>query len=210
MSEIRSEGSAAQDTQSEETQATPQAQNTYSAGAREPLWGMLLIAGMIMFVIASIAGIGWVAYSQWKSARVLKEQPSILALQTQPNEPEIAPAEPPKTDAAQADTKEQAATEDSTVAAKKLEISVLNGGAAKGSAGVLADFLKTERYSKVIAGNTQKDYTGTVIYYAANLDKEAGVIKASVTKKYPQAQMLPTDATNKETSVSKITIIIGK
>jgi hypothetical protein len=59
-------------------------------------------------------------------------------------------------------------------------------------------------------GNTLKDYAGTTIYYATPLEKEAGVIRESVAKKYPQAKILLADQKNKETSVSQITVIVGK
>ncbi|MDP3957105.1 MAG: hypothetical protein Q8Q10_01200, partial [bacterium] len=65
-------------------------------------------------------------------------------------------------------------------------------------------------YSKASAGNTINNYTGTVVYYAVGLEKEAAIIKESVVKKYPQAKILSADIKNKETSVSQITIIIGK
>ncbi|MFZ2299927.1 MAG: LytR C-terminal domain-containing protein [Candidatus Moraniibacteriota bacterium] len=212
MPEIRSEQDGAEQIPSDTTQDMPQTHDSPRNDSHEPLWGMFLIASMILFVVASIAGIGWVAYTNWQSARVEKNQPSITALQRQPNEQEAAPAESPTSENPQAvntDTQEQTASS-VALAAKKLDISVLNGGAAKGSAGILAEFLKTEGYSKTVAGNTLKDYTGTVVYYAANLEKEAEVVKESVVKKYSQAKILPADANNKETSVSQVTVIIGK
>ena len=211
MQEIQPEGNAVrEETQPEETETMSQAENTARRGSHEPLWGILLIAGMLIFVIASIGGIGWVVYSQWQDARLAKEQPSITALVEQPSEVEPASAASPQADTAQGtDSKEQTPT-DSTVAAKALAISVQNGGGAKGSAGTLTDFLKTQGYSKAVAGNTLKNYTGTTVYYAANFEKEAEAIQTSVAKKYPQVKVLPADATNEETSVSLVTIIIGK
>lgn len=178
-------------------------------GSREPLWGMFLIAGMLLFVIASIAGIGWVVYSKWQGARMAENQPSITALSESSDEA-VPPAESQQADTPQAGNADQQPAADSAEAAKKLEVSVLNGGAAKGSAGVLAEFLKTEGYAKTIAGNTAKDYAGTAVYHAASLEKEAEAVRTSVAKKYPQAKILPADATNKETTTSPVTIIIGK
>lgn len=178
-------------------------------GAREPIWGALLFACMLLFVFVSISGIGWVVYSQWKIERVADNQPSIATL------PEPASGEQPaspETESAPASESKAESSEsaDATASAQKLTISVLNGGGAKGSAGALAEFLKTAGYSKTQAGNTLKDYTGVTVYYATDVPKEAEVIKASVAKKYPQVTSAPADAKNKETSVSQVTVIIGK
>ena len=209
MPEIQSEQEGAHDRESATTNDASQTNNSPRNGSREPLWGMFLIAGMLLFVIASIAGIGWAVYSKWQGARMAENQPSITALSQRQSEPETAMAESAQENTAVAAPEGQS---DSTglEAAKKLDISVLNGGAAKGSAGVLAEFLKTEGYDKTVAGNTLRDYAGTTIYHAASFEKEAEVIRTSVVKKYPQAKVLPADAANKETSVSQITIILGK
>ena len=86
----------------------------------------------------------------------------------------------------------------------------MNGGAAKGSAGSLADFLKKEGYNKITIGNTLNNYTGAILYYAPDVEKEVASIKENVAKKYPQIKTLPADIKNKETSVAQVTIILGK
>lgn len=177
--------------------------------SRESLWGTVLFAGMLMFVLASVSGIGWIVYSQWKIERVADNQPSISTL------PEPAsgeqPASPETESAPVSESKaESSESADATASAQKLTISVLNGGGARGSAGVLAELLKKDGYLKAQPGNTLKDYTGVTVYYATDVSKEAEVIKASVAKKYPQVTSAPADAKDKETSVSQVTIIIGK
>ncbi|MEK9151334.1 MAG: LytR C-terminal domain-containing protein [Patescibacteria group bacterium] len=210
MPEIQSEQEGAEQMPSDTTQDMPQTKDSPHNDSREPLWGMFLIAGMLLFVIASVAGIGWVVYTKWQSVRMAKNQLSVVSLSEKvpAQETPVAEPEPSQDMKPVADT--QAADTTTTEAAKKLEISVLNGGSAKGSAGVLTEFLKTEGYGKTVPGNTLKDYVGTVIYHAASLEKEAEAIRTSVAKKYPQAKILPADASNKETSVSPVAIIIGK
>lgn len=210
MSEVPSTQEESQQMESETMKETFQGDNSPHGGSREPLWGMFVIAGMLLFVVASIAGIGWAIYSNWHSARIAKSQPSIASLQEQAVLQETTATEPAQENTNPATDVQKQDTAASLESAKKLDISVLNGGGAKGSAGTLAEFLKTEGYAKVSAGNTVKDYSGTVVYYGANLEKEAGVINGSVTKKYSQAKMLPADTNNKETTTSPITIIIGK
>jgi hypothetical protein len=185
-----------------------------SKKSHEGLWGALLFAFMLLFVLVSVGGIGWVVYSQWKHERVAENRPSIAVLLDEVKEDavneELAQTAPSTESNAVAETETKKSEDMIVAAAKKLEISILNGGSPKGSAGVLAELLKKEGYLKTEAGSTLKDYTGVTLYYAANLEKEAEVIKVSVAKKYPQAKILLADKTNKETSTSQITIILGK
>lgn len=184
-----------------------------SSRSRESLWGALLFFCMLLFVVASIASIGWGMYSQWKKNRLEQSEPSISTLLQQTMESEneevkddsIVSSEGQKGQEPETKVKEISLAE-----ARKVAISALNGGSAKGSAGVIATFLKGEGYTNVTPGNTVKDYTGTAIYYANSLEKEAEFIKTTLLKKYPQTKILPADVTNKETSVSPITIILGK
>lgn len=180
--------------------------------SRESLWGALLFAAMIVFVVASIGGIGWTAYSHWKKVRTNGNNPSITGIlkKIEQENGDAAFTEASASENEAANPTVQTANEETISAAKKLEVSVLNGGATKGSAGQLADFLKKEGYLKTDMGNTLKDYTGAAIYYTVGLEKEAEVIKESVAKKYPQAKILPADSKNKETSVSQVTVILGK
>ncbi|MDP3957323.1 MAG: LytR C-terminal domain-containing protein, partial [bacterium] len=209
MQGIKTEENVAQEMHPIEGKNIDQVPNVTTGTSHESLWGAVLFAGMLLFVVASIGGVGWVAYTKWQSERVAKNQPSITVLSEQSGgNKNVASAEPAKT--LESEPAQEPSVSDSTSAAKKLGISVLNGGAAKGSAGVLANFLKQEGYSKTDLGNTLKDYAGVGVYYASGLEKEAEVIKESVVKKYPQVKILPADPQNKETSVSQITIILGK
>lgn len=209
MQEIKTTNQGADVSLSQSDQGNVTARGVSVRGAREPIWGALLFACMLLFVFVSISGIGWVVYSQWRLERVAENQPSIATLPEpasgeQPAAPETESAPAPESKAESSDSA------DATASAQKLTMSVLNGGGAKGSAGVLAELLKKDGYLKAQPGNTLKDYTGVTVYYATDMSKEAEVIKASVAKKYPQVTSAPADTKNKETSVSQITIIIGK
>lgn len=209
MQETQAEDGGVQKSQLSGKETGSQMSEVSRSSSREPLWGAILFAGMLLFVIVSVFGVGWIAYTKWQSERIAKSHPSITVLSGQSKqEKSVAPVEPTKTtDSTKA---VEPPVNDSAAAVKKLEITVLNGGGAKGSAGLLADFLKKEGYSKTDSGNTIKDYEGVVIYYAAQLEKEAAMVKGSVVKKYPQAKVLPADVKNKETAVSQVTIILGK
>lgn len=209
MSEIKTEESGVDAASSQPKKSAVQKRDVSLRHSRESLWGAVLFACMLIFVAASVSGIGWIVYSQWKIERVADSQPSISTL-PEPSavdegaSPEIESATIAEPETASPDTASM------TASAQKLMISVFNGGGAKGSAGILVELLKKEGYLKTQPGNTIKNYTGVTVYYAANLEKEAESIKGSVAKKYPQAVISPADTKNKETSVSPITIIIGR
>src|SRR3989344_7367497 len=127
----------------EKTNSFPPVSDAVFQKSHESLWGAILFALMILFVAASIAGIGWVAYAKWQSKRMATKQPSISALQAQSSEQDHASesSEPSSSAESAPGTEIVASTDTSSLeAAKKLDISVLNGGADKGSAGMIADF----------------------------------------------------------------------
>lgn len=212
MSEIPKEVEEISRTKSEENEVNSQPEERTSLRSYESLWGGILFACMLLFVIVSIASIGWGVYVGWRNNRLVKAEPSISILSQQTDEQQnIVTADETKTSDKEQTKQLEEKTETIDIATvKKIAISILNGGGVKGSAGVAATFLKGEGYASVTAGNTLKDYTGVVIYFAFGLDKEAEMIKTTVLKKYPQAKTLPVDVKNKETSVSQITIILGK
>lgn len=92
---------------------------------------------------------------------------------------------------------------------KTLAVSVLNGGGARGSAGVLADILKKEGYEKTLFGNTVGNFAGVTIYYSSENEAAAELLKAIIIKKYPEAKVLPADPKKPETNAKGIVVILG-
>ncbi|HCJ45621.1 MAG: LytR C-terminal domain-containing protein [Candidatus Moranbacteria bacterium] len=195
----------------EQKRVSLESQNTPHKASHESLFGALLFLCMLVFVLMSIASIVWVVYKGWQKNRIIENEPSIAVLSEKTSDQssvtEVPKEETIKNEAQQ--SPENTPPLDSA-SLKKTVISVLNGGGTKGSAGVIATFLKSERYINVTAGNAIKDYTGVTVYFSDGMDKEAEAIKLVLIKKYPAVKMLKADAVNKETSISKITIIIGK
>ncbi len=212
MSEIPTEAEEISSTKSEENEVNSQPEKRTSQRSYESLWGGILFACMLLFVIVSIASIGWGVYVGWRNNRLVKAEPSISVLSQQADEQQnVGTADETKTsDGEQTKQPDEKMNTIDSATVKKIAISVLNGGGTKGSAGVAVTFLKGEGYTSVTAGNTLKDYAGVVIYFASGLDKEAEMIKSTFVKKYPQAKTSPADTKNKETSVSQVTIVLGK
>ncbi|MEI8096879.1 MAG: LytR C-terminal domain-containing protein [Candidatus Moraniibacteriota bacterium] len=212
MPEMEPEDNVVSDNESQEEIAVPQVENIPQTSSRESLWGALLFTSMLLFVIASIVSIIWIGYSQWKDGRVADAKPSITVLSEKSDDVEkstdVDTAKTTENESAKQVEEKTSASE--SISAKRMAIVVLNGGAAKGSAGIIATFLKGEGYVSVTAGNTLKDYENTVVYYASGLEKEANSIKTSLIKKFPKVTILPADVKNKETSASQITVILGR
>lgn len=193
----------------ENTSSSPE-KTPAASSSREPLFGVLLLILMVVLILGFLFGLAWTGYSSWKTAQQKKSTPSIAQLEQDkaPETPQVKEDEPKKTEENKAAAPEQAT--DSLTKAKNTDIKVLNGGAAKGSATALTEMLKKNGYLKVTALNSLSDYTGTKIYFATGLDKEADAVKTSMLTAYPKTVTAPASAANKETSEAPLTIILGK
>lgn len=185
-----------------------QAKEEKPGRSREAVFGSLLLSFMILFVIAALVSVGFAVYFGWQEKKQASEQPSITAL----SDKKVVVPQESKTSEKEEEKKVEESADVVALGTKtkSTEIIVLNGGAAKGSAGTFAEALKKEGYLKVTPGNTVADYIGTVVYFAAGLEKEAETVLTTVIKTYPQAAVKPAVLTNKETSTKPITIILGK
>lgn len=179
--------------------------------SREPLFGTILFGFILLLGLAVLCGIGWVGYQGYRLNQKQATLPSIASLslsvaseETKENSGSTQ-ATPEETTSKVADYQEETVKK-----AKASTIKVLNGGAAKGSATVLADILKKEGYTQVSTGNTIKDYTGVVVYFSPETEKEAELVKGTLSKTYPQIAVKPAVKTNTETTQAPISIIFGK
>lgn len=175
------------------------------------LFGSLLLWFLVLTIIGILAGIAWGGYRGWNMREERAALPSISTLSetdtTAKNEPaaEVVVEEEVAAPAPAAET-----LAEDTKKAKATEIKVLNGGAAKGSAGTATTFLTREGYTKVTLGNTLSDYAGTTVYFAVGLDKEAAILKATLLPNYPKTEVKPALPNNKETTAAPLTVILGK
>jgi hypothetical protein len=91
-----------------------------------------------------------------------------------------------------------------------VSVTVLNGGAAKGSAGKVADILKKAGFTRTEVGNTTGNYTGVTVYHKAESEREADAVRDSLVASYTEAKVSSEDAKQPETGVSSVTVILGK
>ena len=177
--------------------------------SREGWYGAVLLGCVILLGIILIGGALWWAYTNvYLQAR--EEKSSIVGLsaermaETTPAGeaekavvPVVIPVTPVASEATAADAKQEA-------------VVVLNGGGIKGSAGTVAALLKQDGYTKVTTGNTTKDYTGVVVYHAADKATLAATVVKSLLKQYPKAVSKEAPKTDAEASSGAIVVIIGK
>lgn len=196
-----------QETPSEETSKNnPPSPQT----SRGPLFGLILFGIIVLLVVGVVIMMVWGGYRGYRLSQEQAALPSIATLSVGETAPEttdgpkegVVEEEKPSADAA--------ALEESMKKAKTTAIKVLNGGAAKGSASVLAEALKKEGYTQVTMGNTIKDYTGVVIYFSPEVEKEATTVKNDLLATYPKTEVKPAIKTNTETTQAPLSIIIGK
>lgn len=177
--------------------------------SRESLFGTLLFTAIMVVILVLVLAAGWGGYKGFRANQEQTALPSIGNLAIAEQKTEVV--EPEKSQ--EGEVKEEVITNLETelrTKAKNTDMKALNGGAAKGSAGVVAEILKKDGYTKVTPGNTLKDYTGTVVYYAAGLEKEAGFVKETLLKNYPKAEIKAAIPSNTETTQAPIVVIVGR
>lgn len=173
-----------------------------ASSARDELRGKFLIAAFALLGIAILAFAGFSGYRIVKSRSM--EGVSISAI------PKEVPVE--ESDAVAIETIEPAEEKKptETVDPKKTGVLVLNGGAAKGSAGTLGTTLEKAGYEKVEVGNATLDYTGTTVYSSKENKSVAEEVKKDILKQYPKAEWAEADPKKPETAKSDIVIVLGK
>lgn len=180
---------------------------------------------LIIFLVLLLAVLG---YSVWHLVRtvkgeVVKEAPGIQSIVVEPLKTP-APSEPapttPTTPATTTGTTPTTTTTDTTTGTaltpsdtlKATSLRVLNGGAAKGTAGKLLTALNKAGLSKTSVGDADSDYTGTTVYYQADSYKERAeeVVKLLESIGTKGAVTKKAESSTGETGNTPIVIITGK
>lgn len=178
------------------------------AEPNEAFFGSVLIVCLALSLIAATGYFGVAGYRYYQQYKAEQAAPSIESLPKA--EVEVADSQTP-TEIPPAQNDPTTQPNDETMKqAKAIAIKVLNGGAAKGSAGTVAAVLQKEGFTSVSVGNTLADFTGVTVYFASGLESAAGVVRTVLMSSYPKAEIKPVVTTNKETTAAPLTIILGK
>lgn len=203
----------------EEIKTSPSAEVSLSAPkeTNEVFLGGMVVGVLLLLLLVLIGTFGYFGFRLWKSAQVERSIPSIQELGEKPgmgtSEPQAeTPSSPESTSTSTVQTESPKVVDagSASLDLASVEIKVLNGGAARGSAGTLVDILKKTGYTKAAFGNTTADYTGTTIYYGANTQSVAEKVKELVIKTYPAVVVAPAEANNKDATVASVVVILGK
>lgn len=160
---------------------------------------VVLMLGM-MLMLGFVAFLGYRAYENRSGSRA-----SIADIRmTVSEEPEV------KSDPVSPEIKEKQEESAPVVDQKEIKVVVLNGGGAKGAAGVLADSLNKAGYVGVTAGNADGDYSGVTVFYQEGNESAAKVVLSNVVKSYPKATISLADPKRKETGAKSVVVILGK
>lgn len=175
------------------------------------LFGKILFVVIVLLILGVIGAIAWGGYRGFQMNTKQAALPSIATLSTKEAAPSEVVVVEEKTVVPEKKNEEMMATNDEVIkSAKATEIHVLNGGATKGSASTAAEALKKNGYTKTVIGNTLNDFSGTVVYFSSDKEKEAGQVKLDLIKTYPAITTKPADTTKKETALASLVLILGK
>jgi hypothetical protein len=168
----------------------------------DEFFGGLVISILVLSVFLTLGFFAFLGYRIYDQ----RSGESLSISEITISEPENVPNFEQNEAAAEEKTPENVATTD----VKQLAVSVLNGGGAKGSAGVLVDILKKAGFSKVTAGNADGDYVGVIVFYQKEQESGAKEVLSDIAKQYPKATISKADPNRKETGAVMITVVIGK
>lgn len=170
------------------------------------------LLGKMILVVTGVVSVSVAAYFTYLGYRAAvsgdSDRTSIVSLQASPDtedqsQPDARTAEDAAPSAPASDTS-------SPVPKDALNVLVLNGGAPKGSAAILADILKSAGFSKVTTGNSAADYAGLVVYRTDGNDAAAESVRSALSAKYPSVTVQPADAKKAETTKAAVVVVFGK
>ncbi len=178
-------------------------------GSHEVFLGGVIIGVLCLLLLVLASTFGYFGYRLWQTAQTERATPSIQELgekaapvptaSTTPSPSTEMPPIPPTATAEKPPIIDKAT----------LEVKVLNGGGARGSASTLTELLKKAGYTKATFGNTVANFTGTTIYHTSETLQAAELLKEEVVKTYPKVTLAPSKAGDKDTTLAPIVIILG-
>lgn len=170
------------------------------------LFGGILIGGLILVGVTL-----WWAYTHvYRGAQGPKVSITSLVASPSASEPETPAAEEKPVTSGTPSTAPEKTSASVPVNAKEETCAVLNGGGKKGIAGEAATLLRQAGYTRVTTGNTQKDYTGITVYYAAGKEAVAAQVVKDLLRQYPKTVSKEAPKTDTEASSATLVVIFGK
>jgi cytoskeletal protein RodZ len=189
---------------SSDSENTDRVSRAYRESRRDDFLGKTIIFVVIILIIGAATFLVFLGYRLAGSGSI--ENASIVSISSQgPSSVSEQETHEQKEAKVPQDT-----AKDGVFMKNSISIVVLNGGAPKGSAGIVADILKTDGFLKATAGNASGDYSGMVVYWKEGNESAAKAVQAALSAKYPSIAVKASDPKNKETLSAPIVAILGK
>ena len=172
-----------------------------------------IFSSIFFLAIAGASVWGWIHWKETKQV-AQDQRPSIGALATDPiasapSKPQEVVTEPSAAEDASAENKKPAEAVNDAVKST-LDVKVMNGGAARGSAVKVQDFLKKNGYTKARVGNAVGDYTGVTVYYLGSNEGNANSVKQALEKDYPNTLVKIATSSSAENGSAPVVVMLGK
>lgn len=176
--------------------------------SREALFGAFVLFWVCSFFAGLVGVMFWHGYGRATPVMKERERPSITDLAPVP--PATIVVDTPQTETPPAE-ESAPATETTTPAVAKgeLVVRVLNGGAPKGSAAVVTEYLKTAGFTKAVAGNADANYSDVAVYCLAGKEAEAKSLEEALKTKYQGVTIKATSSAVGELAQSPCTVVVG-
>lgn len=171
----------------------------------DDLRGKGILSGIILLLLAGVGFFVMLGYRVIQIGEDTRESIEGLAKTSAVSDVAVEPVSVQEP----ATSPEESKPGNDTVDKSTLEISVLNGGAAKGSAGTVAGLLVKAGFTKAVAGNADGDYSGVTVYHT-DREAAANAVKSSLDATYKGIRVTAADTSKPETKTDQVTVILGK
>lgn len=166
-----------------------------------------------IFFLAAAGALLW-GFDYWQKSdqSAQDDRPSIGALATAPPIA-ITEESDQSVDSSEAPQSTEEKKPDSGITSElksSLDVKVFNGGAPKGSAVKVQDFLKKNGYVKVQAISAVGDYTGTTVYYLGANEANATAIQQLLLADFPKTEVKLATSSTAENGSASVVVMLGK
>lgn len=177
-----------------------------------------ILSSIIFLAIAAGAIWGW---SHWRgtveenndtrpSIGALATDTSVVSSTSDTSDREESKSEPETKEPEALKVSEPAKILKTDPAREALDVKVLNGGAVKGSAVRVQEFLKKQGYAKAQTGNAVGNYVDVTIFYLGSNESNAQMIKDLLLPDYPKIDVKLAISSKDESGGASVVVVMGK
>jgi hypothetical protein len=173
------------------------------------IYAIVVVFLVILVAAATFLALRWNLLSE-KEEKKSEDQPSITEIAENEKLAQMKDETPeePEVNVENLENQPEASTQ-TAIAPAQVQVKVLNGGAAPGTAGKVRDLLNSKGYTKAAASNSAlENFTGQTIFFQEGNDATANAIKEILIVQYPNTVTKP--ASTSEEKSATIVVMVGK